>query len=157
MTAQEPDTRPGVYALLLKTAATTDPVPIGRRDWLTLATPGWAVYIGSALGQGGVRARLAHHRRPVIRPHWHIDYLRHHSQLEAVWFSYAPLRRECLWAAVLAEALGGIAPPFRFGASDCHCPTHLRLFRTSPALATFAAALRARCPEHGAVLMWRPE
>ena len=33
----------------------------------------------------------------------HIDDLRRYATLEAVWFSHDPMRRECLWAAVLAE------------------------------------------------------
>lgn len=80
----EPDARPGTYALLLTTAMTMGPVRIGRQNWLTLQAPGWAVYVGSACGRGGVRARLAHHRRLAARPHWHIDYLRYYSPLEAI-------------------------------------------------------------------------
>ncbi|MDS4019260.1 MAG: GIY-YIG nuclease family protein [Candidatus Competibacter sp.] len=142
----QPDARPGTYALLLRIAA-AEVALIGRQGRLPLA-PGWAVYAGSAFGPGGVAARLAHHRRPVVRPHWHIDYLRRHGSLAAVWFSHDPVRRECLWAAVLAGELGGTPPPFRFGASDCRCPAHLYLFRERPALAAFAAALRVRCPDH---------
>lgn len=148
--ASEPDSRPGTYALLLR-IATADVVAIGRRFQLPVA-PGWMVYAGSAFGPGGVAARLEHHRRLADRPHWHIDALRRHAAFEAVWFSHDPLRRECLWAAVLAEELGGLPPPFRFGASDCRCPTHLYGFRNRPALATFVAALKACCPGHGSVV-----
>ena len=147
-----PDARPGTYALLLQTGWTTvERVAIGRRYQLPL-TPGWRIYVGSALGPGGVAARLAHHRRLAKRPHWHIDALRRYATLETVWFSHDPVRRECLWAAVLAEDLGGSPPPFRFGASDCRCPAHLYGFHDRPLLATFAAALKARCPEHAAVV-----
>lgn len=146
----QPDARPGTYALLLR-IPTAEIALIGRRDRLSLA-PGWAVYAGSAFGPGGVAARLAHHRRPVIRPHWHIDYLRQYGSLETVWFSHDPDRRECLWAGILARDLGGRAPPFRFGASDCRCPAHLYLFETRPPLAAFVAALNLRAPDHAAVL-----
>jgi len=129
-------------------------VAIGRRHALPLA-PGWMVYAGSACGPGGVAARVAHHRRRADRPHWHIDALRRWATLEAVWFSHDPPRRECLWAAVLADELGGRPPPFRFGASDCRCPAHLYGFRDRPAVAAFVAALRARCPEHAAVVAQR--
>jgi len=148
--ASEPDSRPGTYALLLR-IATADVVAIGRHYRLPLA-PGWMVYAGSAFGPGGVAARLAHHRRLAVRPHWHIDYLRQYVALEAVWFSHDPVRCECLWAAVLARELGGLPPPFRFGASDCRCPAHLYGFRDRPAWAAFVAALKARCPEHAAVV-----
>mgnify|MGYP000864440215 CR=1 FL=1 len=142
--------RPGTYTLLLRIPS-AEVALIGRRDRLPLA-PGWAVYAGSAFGPGGVAARLAHHRRPVVRPHWHIDYLRRYASLEAVWYSHDPNRRECLWAAVLAGELGGMPPPFRFGASDCRCPAHLYRFRDRPELAAFATALKTRCPDHAAVV-----
>ena len=125
-----PDARPGAYALLLR-ITTANSVTIGQRYQLPLA-PGWMVYVGSALGPGGVRARLAHHRRLADRPHWHIDYLRQYATLEAIWFSHDPSRRECLWAAVLIKELGGSPPLFRFGASDCRCPAHLYGFPDGP-------------------------
>lgn len=150
MDGSEPDTRPGTYALLLRIDAVAT-VAIGRRNQMILV-PGWEIYIGSAFGPGGVRARLAHHRRCTTRPHWHIDSLRQHGRLAAVWFSHDPARRECLWAKTLAVDLGGQAPSFRFGASDCRCPAHLHRFRERPHLSAFIAALRARAPDHAAVL-----
>lgn len=144
-----PDRRPGTYALWLRIDS-TGTVAIGRRYRLTL-TPGWLVYVGSAFGPGGVAARVGHHRYSTARSHWHVDYLRPHGMLEAVWFSYDPLRRECLWATLLATDLGGVAPPFRFGASDCRCPAHLYRFEQRPSLAAFTATLHRRCPEHAAV------
>lgn len=145
-----PEAQPGTYALLLRIAV-TDSVSVGRRYRLVLA-PGWMVYVGSAFGPGGVAARLAHHRRLADRPHWHIDFLRPYGVLDAVWFSHDPIRRECLWAAVLAGELGGVPPPFRFGASDCRCPAHLYRFRDRPELAVFATALKICCPNHAAVV-----
>lgn len=144
------DTRPGTYALLLRIPS-AEVAFIGRRDRLPLV-PGWAVYAGSAFGPGGVTARLAHHRRPVVRPHWHVDYLRQYGSLEAVWFSHDPNRRECLWAAVLARELGGRAPPFRFGASDCRCPAHLYLFDVRPTRAAFIATLKLYALDHADVI-----
>lgn len=140
----------GTYTLLLRIDAVGE-IAVGRRRQLRLE-PGWVVYVGSAFGPGGTAARLAHHRRPATHPHWHIDYLRSRAVLRAVWFSHDPIRRECLWATVLREDLGGAPPPFRFGASDCRCPAHLYRFPDRPALATFVATLRARCPAHAAVL-----
>jgi len=147
---QQADGRPGTYALLLR-LADGGTIPIGQRQLLAL-TAGWAIYVGSAFGPGGVAGRLAHHRRPVARPHWHIDYLRPRAVLEAVWYSHDPVRRECLWAAVLARELGGRMPLFRFGASDCRCPAHLSFFETRPVFAGFVAALRSRAPDHVAVI-----
>lgn len=148
--AMTPDRRSGTYALWLRVDS-TGTIAIGRRDRLVL-TPGWLVYVGSAFGPGGVAARVAHHRHSSARPHWHIDYLRPYGALEAVWFSHDPLRRECLWATVLAQELGGVLPPFRFGASDCRCPAHLYRFADRPLLTAFVAALQDRCSDHGAVV-----
>ena len=140
----------GTYALLLRIDVTEE-IAVGRRHRLRLE-PGWAVYVGSALGSGGTAARLAHHRRPAVRPHWHVDYLRSRAVLRVVWISHDPIRRECLWATVLRDDLGGAPPPFRFGASDCRCSAHLYRFLDRPELDAFAAALRVRCPAHAAVL-----
>jgi len=38
--------------------------------------PGYYIYIGSAFGPGGVRARMLRHLRADKPKHWHIDYLR---------------------------------------------------------------------------------
>ncbi|MFZ1326646.1 MAG: GIY-YIG nuclease family protein [Candidatus Contendobacter sp.] len=143
------DSRPGTYVLVLRVPVACD-AAVGRRDRLALQ-PGWMLYTGSALGPGGVEARLAHHRRLAVRPHWHIDSLRRHTVLEAVWFSYHPKRRECRWAMVLAE-IGGLPPPFRFGASDCRCRSHLYRFQHRPLLAAFTAALHTQEPDAAPVM-----
>ena len=61
------ESRLGTYALLLS-SATDAVIPVGRLGDLRLQ-PGFYVYVGSALGPGGVRARLAHHMRPAKRLH----------------------------------------------------------------------------------------
>ncbi|MGD1103787.1 MAG: DUF123 domain-containing protein [Terriglobia bacterium] len=62
-------------------------IQIGRRGTMQLQR-GYYVYLGSALGPGGLRARIAHHQKLSTRPHWHIDYLRAHSRLHSVWLRY---------------------------------------------------------------------
>lgn len=146
--SQEIAAQPGTYALLLR-LVDAGAVLIGQRP-LSLAQ-GWALYVGSAFGSGGIAGRLRHHRRPAARPRWHIDYLRQRAALKAVWFSHDPLRRECLWAEA-ARALGARAPPFRFGASDCRCSAHLYFFEGRPSFAGFVAALRTRAPDHAEVI-----
>jgi Uri superfamily endonuclease len=66
---------PGSYILILRAdqAAT---ISVGRLGDVPIV-PGWYLYTGSALGTGGLHGRVRHHLRPVTRPHWHIDYLRH--------------------------------------------------------------------------------
>jgi Uri superfamily endonuclease len=115
--------RPGTYALLLS-SATDQLIRIGRLGDLRLQ-PGYYVYVGSALGPGGVRGRLAHHMRLVKRPYWHIDYLRRHTTLEAVWFCYHRKSLEHSWAKRFAAMPGASVPMAGFGSSDCGCESHL--------------------------------
>jgi len=122
--------RPGTYALLLSSTA-NDEIQIGKRGKLRLR-PGYYLYVGSALGPGGLRARLAHHLRPAERPHWHIDYLRAHTIPEQVWFSYHLRSREHAWARCISAISSVSAPMAGFGSSDCRCETHLFFFRQRP-------------------------
>jgi Uri superfamily endonuclease len=104
---------------------------------------GWYLYLGSALGPGGLAARLARHKqRADKRLHWHIDYVRAAMTLVEVWSEPGDARQECEWAAAAAELPGAnvIAP--RFGASDCRCPSHLYHYARRPGLAEFAASIQ---------------
>jgi Uri superfamily endonuclease len=127
-------------------------IEAGRLGRLLLR-PGLYAYVGSALGPGGVRARLKHHSTVTTKPHWHIDYLRARTRLERVWFTYDGLRREHEWAAAL-QALGGAAPMPGFGASDCSCGAHLFFFERAPSLKLFVAKLREVDPSHPRVFLW---
>ena len=93
--------KPGTYALILS-CSTDFGIQIGRLGTMRLQ-PGYYVYLGSALGPGGLRARIAHHQKPSPRPHWHIDYLRVHCRVHCIWFSYDARRREHHWAHVDAD------------------------------------------------------
>ncbi len=151
--ANEPQGYPGTYALLLSSAV-EGVLAIGRLGGLPLQR-GFYLYIGSALGPGGLRARLAHHRRPAPHPHWHIDYLRQVARLEEVWFAYTPLRREHLWAGIAGGLVGALVPLRGFGASDCHCQSHLYFVSRRPSHAGFCRRLQATWPGHGPVAVCR--
>ena len=123
---------PGTYILLLR-CSSTRAVRVGRLGTLRLR-PGWYVYVGSACGPGGLRARIGHHRHRAKRPYWHIDYLRRYARLESVWYA-RDVRQEHVWAAKIA-AMPGAAMVLRgFGSSDCRCATHLYWFGELPATA----------------------
>ena len=64
---------PGVYALILEADRCLE-VTVGKFGTLDVQ-PGYYAYIGSALGPGGLAARLKRHfsRDKLLR--WHIDYL----------------------------------------------------------------------------------
>ena len=136
--------QPGSYALLLR-ADRRRTVRIGRLGQLAVQ-PGCYVYVGSALGPGGVRARVGHHVHITQRPHWHIDYLRRAAALRHVWYSYDSVRREHAWADIFAHLPDASIPLPGFGASDCACLTHLYFFPRQPRLDTFRRRLRAAMP-----------
>ncbi len=115
--------QPGSYVLALSAPRATS-IPVGRLGDLTV-TPGCYLYVGSALGAGGLAGRLLHHLRVAARPHWHIDYLRAVTELDAIGWLASPERLEHTWAQALVQAPGCTAPMPRFGASDCRCPAHL--------------------------------
>ncbi|NCA71009.1 MAG: GIY-YIG nuclease family protein [Sphingobacteriia bacterium] len=117
------DSRPGTYAVLLRPRH-QGTVRIGRLGDLRLAG-GVFIYVGSALGPGGVMARCRHHARIASRPHWHLDHLRPSCDLLGCWVAHGPERLEHRWALTLAELPAAHCPLPRFGASDCRCPAHL--------------------------------
>jgi len=86
---------------------------------------GWYIYIGSALGSGGL-ARLDRHiafpAAPGKNPKWHVDYLLRDPGFSLRYAVYAvtPDRLECR----LAGECGGTGVP-GFGCSDCSCTSHL--------------------------------
>jgi Uri superfamily endonuclease len=125
----------GAYALVLL-CSQEGPVQIGKLGILQLRR-GFYIYVGSALGPGGVRARVAHHQKLSPRPHWHIDYLRSLTSLDRVWYSHDRVCREHQWARVISELRGASDPMAGFGSSDCGCKTHLFFFTRRPSFKEF--------------------
>ena len=144
-----PDRSPGTYALILS-ASDADTIAVGKLGPL-LIRKGYYLYVGSAFGPGGIRARLGHHLRPATAPHWHIDYLRIALAPAAVWVSNDHRRREHQWAAVLASMAGSAVPLRGFGASDCNCNSHLFFFKTIVRLNTFRQRVRHEIPDHATI------
>lgn len=120
-TGRTPPAQPGTYALVLRCQKTVN-TRVGRLGTVALR-PGYYIYVGSALGPGGLRARVARHRRRDKKRHWHVDYLRRHTTFVDTWHLADGCNHEHEWAAALAERYD-IAHP-RFGASDCRCAGHL--------------------------------
>ncbi|MBI5878890.1 MAG: GIY-YIG nuclease family protein [Chloroflexi bacterium] len=124
---------PGTYALLIR---------LPRRIRLAIGAlgvhdfpPGWYVYVGSALGPGGLRARVARHLRADKHPHWHIDRLLAAGQVRGLWLAPGPERRECDLAQALMRANDSRIPVAGFGAGDCDCTSHLLWFKRRPTIA----------------------
>ena len=140
---------PGTYALIMASIEFRC-LSVGRLGSMALR-PGWYVYVGSAFGPGGVRARLAHHRKLATKPHWHIDHLRPHTVLQRAWYTFDPARREHEWAGVLLQLPGAEVPLPGFGSSDCRCPSHLVRLGRQPSFRAFQCEVRSRFPEHAPV------
>ena len=134
----------GSYVLVLH-APTAATVAVGRLGEVKVA-PGWYLYVGSALGAGGLRGRLRHHLQPVRRPHWHIDYLRQVCAVEQIWCVVDRQRWEHRWAQLLAESALP-APCLRFGASDCCCVAHCFYSDALPVLDDFVVRVGSVYPE----------
>ena len=89
----------GTYVLLLQLAA-EGAIRVGRLGRVEFSA-GYYAYVGSALGSGGLKARLGHHQGSPVRPHWHIDYLRQAADLVQIWVTVQEVRREHDWAQLL--------------------------------------------------------
>ena len=97
--------------------------------------PGFYIYVGSARGPGGLRARVGHHLQPSKRLHWHIDYLRPNLRLEQIWYCYTTQKEaEHDWARRIKDLSAAPAPVVGFGSSDCGCESHLYFFSILPSL-----------------------
>lgn len=130
--------QPGTYVLVLRSDG-RDNVRIGRWGLLSLR-PGWYLYVGSAFGPGGVRARVSRHCRIDKAMHWHIDYLRAFCELEDVCYSHARERLEHRWAASFA-GMSAMQAVDGFGCSDCDCEAHLFFSARRPGLASLCKRL----------------
>lgn len=128
---------PGTYALILRLKRRRI-IPIGRLGPIPFL-PGWYTYAGSALGSGGVAARLRHHLRISEKPRWHLDYLRREAEPVEAWVLASDDRREHDWAGLLSKLDDSVRPVPGFGCSDCRCASHLFHFRKRPVFNRFRA------------------
>lgn len=119
---------PGSYALQLRLAQPVR-LAVGRLGVFDFLA-GEYLYLGSARGPGGLRARIQHHARIADRPHWHLDFLRSAASLLGGWYSTLPGALECAWSQALVTMPEVAVPVPGFGAADCRrgCPAHLVWF-----------------------------
>ena len=125
---------PGTYALIIR-LSDTFPLVVGKLG-RSVFSSGIYVYLGSAHGPGGIKARLGRHLRGGGRIHWHIDYLLEVGEVQAYGVigskltSPAQIPLECQWAQFLTNQDSAEIPVPGFGASDCKagCQSHLIQF-----------------------------
>jgi Uri superfamily endonuclease len=115
----------GVYCLIFENQDIT--VRVGALGDLTFQA-GWHIYVGSALGSGGLK-RLDRHislaHMHDKEPKWHIDYLLTNPAFSLRYAIYAVTQEQ--YECRLAQSLLKSGVP-GFGCSDCSCSSHL-LFR----------------------------
>jgi Uri superfamily endonuclease len=151
--------QPGTYALLLRLRGkvTLRVGKLGACDFL----PGLYVYVGSAMGPGGIRARVSRHLRIDKQKHWHVDVLRPECQVEGVCWTAGGCRLECAWVRALLALPEACVPARGFGAGDCTagCPAHLvrleRSRRISQIRGVIAAPASTAPPDCSASLAFR--
>ncbi len=136
----------GTYVLWLHLCCARR-IGVGRLGDIDFAA-GYYGYVGSAQGPGGLAARVGRHLKGGSKLRWHIDYLRRAAQPAALWCCASPRRWEHDWAAALAAVPDTWLPAPGFGASDCHCPSHLVGFKRLPAPETLAACQSSLWPRH---------
>ncbi|MET1128535.1 MAG: DUF123 domain-containing protein [Thermoproteota archaeon] len=122
---------PGVYAIVFGLKSRLSVAIAGRQMELN---PGVYLYVGSALGPGGLRSRISRHIEGRVRkPHWHIDRLTTSSEYEplaSVWCT-TTMRLEP-YLALMFNSSRLFEPVGVFGSSDDRFKTsHLFLCKTS--------------------------
>ena len=132
------DASTGTYLLLLACDRVAE-MTIGKLGLMT-TVPGYYLYVGSAFGPGGIRARVKHHAITAARPHWHIDYLRTQADLVEAWCVFGA-RTEHEWAHALMRVEESVICLQGFGSSDCSCATHLFYFKYKPGMAKLEGLL----------------
>lgn len=138
--------KPGTYALVLQSGC-SQVINIGKLGNLEILQ-GYYMYIGSAFGPGGIRARISHHRRISPNPHWHIDYLRKDLKLLETWYTHDPEHREHQWSELINSFQELSLPHKKFGASDCACESHLFFSLQKPSYFSFCQRLHSRIDKH---------
>ncbi|MHB9301413.1 GIY-YIG nuclease family protein [Thermofilum pendens] len=115
----------GIYILLIVLKSDAKLSSISGKE-VTLRA-GIYLYLGSAKGPGGLRARVSRHLRREKRVHWHIDRLLAAPGASVAYVVYGETHLpECVLTRPLEE-LGCRHPLPGFGSSDCKhgCTSHL--------------------------------
>jgi Uri superfamily endonuclease len=149
----------GTYAVLMELDRPRTFAVVGEYFRDVHLPAGHYVYVGSAFGSGGVRARVGRHLGYSAPPRWNIDHVRRAMVMREVWYTYDAEKRECSWArGVFHEALAGSVIVPKFGSWDCfrsgpadRCPTHFLRYDRPPSWEAFRAAIDGAIVGHADV------
>jgi len=118
--------KPGVYVLIFQIAKpfNVNVGGLGKVDF----KPGTYLYVGSARGKGGIKARVMRHLSKEKKLKWHIDYLTSSNNVNilCVIYSYTKNPLEPALVRKLEVCLERVVKGF--GSTDTRLYTHL--FRT---------------------------
>jgi Uri superfamily endonuclease len=119
---------PGVYILHLYLGSDKS-LQVGRFGEFAFQAGNY-LYVGSAQGPGGLRARLERHLGGKGRRYWHIDWLRSAAEIRSCLYRVTRQPLECAWSQYLIRQTRTEIPVPGFGASDCRnkaipCAAHL--------------------------------
>jgi len=108
---------PGVYVLHI---LVDSDVTVNTRSRRFHIRPGHYIYVGSAKGAGGLRARLKRHLCGRGKAFWHIDYLLNQSSVSIVSIEYCVLVEKAIdMESVFSRLLREKYPAVEgFGCSD---------------------------------------
>jgi Uri superfamily endonuclease len=127
---------PGTYLFILRNFSHKK-FQIGRWGQIQLKA-GYYIYVGSAFGPGGLKARISRHLRIKKTKRWHIDYLRNFMNPFDVWYSRENEQLEHRWAQTL-HTMENMKPIQGLGCSDCRCYSHLFWSYTVPDVYQFSS------------------
>jgi Uri superfamily endonuclease len=148
MKAVRPDSRPGTYVVVSFMQASCA-VTIGKLGKINFPQ-GYYLYVGSAFGSGGVRARTDRHLNPLATPKWHIDYLKSSCRPVELWWTHATTKMECRWSLLIAAQPGIQIPVSNLGNRDCTlCESHLYSAKRKPAFTRFCKYVDRVMPADG--------
>ena len=115
---------PGTYILLGFINEESD-FQVGKLGVVRLGV-GRYVYCGSALGPGGLKARIQRHLKKEKKHFWHIDYLSQLFAIQETWLRIGMQRLECQICRTLQRHFLCQNPVSGFGSTDCRagCKSH---------------------------------
>lgn len=119
------------------------PIVVGKLGRIDFAS-GYYAYVGSAMGPGGLAARIRHHLRTNKKTHWHMDYLRPAVRIDGLFIATGRSIREHAWALRLAAAPVSGRSIDGFGCTDCRCGSHLYQLPDPVGTSVIARQLDAR-------------
>ncbi|MBW6472176.1 MAG: GIY-YIG nuclease family protein [Anaerolineaceae bacterium] len=121
-------------------------------------TSGYYYYFGSAIGSGGLLARVNRHISMKKKKFWHVDYLRPHMIFIAAFFTMQT-NQECSWFQKIEKNSYFDVPVKGFGASDClsSCKAHLLHSNFMIDLNEFSEYLKLSDPNFGQLFLFPQE